>query len=476
MVDNKLLLQLSENLLEILDDDEYYDITIEVGNDPYVKVFHAHMVILNYRSPYLKRILSTNKKKNDGTLSHIKLSNILPEIFQTILRYIYGGKISLVEYDTLDIIKILIAANELSLQGLISYLQSYLIENKVDWMEQNFNLVYQTSYENNSFLKLQKFCTELISKQPEKIFDSPDFTSISEKVLISLIQLDNLQINDVQIWDHVLKWGIAQNPELSSDPSNYSNDDFNALKSSIQQCIPFIKFNEFSSKEFLNKVYPYKKIIPKDQRNNLIKYFLDHDYELKKNSVPQLIKKEVKIKSIDSKIITIQHAELISKWIDRLEITDELKNSYEFKLILRGSRDGFTAEKFHEICGNKSHTISIIKVEGSAEILGGYNPIMWESRNYSFGFKYEYSNTKDSFIFSFNNKKDIKNHILSRVKDEKYAINHYRDYGPTFGREDLKIYGTFKLSGRCRRESYEKHIRKSVDDFYIEEYEVFQII
>ena len=87
MDDNEFLPRLSQNLIEILDsDDEYSDITIEVGNDPYVKVFRAHMVILNYRSPYLRRILSTNKKKNDGTLVHIKLPNILPEIFQIILR------------------------------------------------------------------------------------------------------------------------------------------------------------------------------------------------------------------------------------------------------------------------------------------------------------------------------------------------------------------------------------------------------
>jgi hypothetical protein len=85
---NKFLSKLSQNLLEILNDDEYYDITIEVGNDPNVKIFRAHMVILNYRSSYLRRILSTNKKKNDGTLAHIKLPNILPEIFQVILRLV----------------------------------------------------------------------------------------------------------------------------------------------------------------------------------------------------------------------------------------------------------------------------------------------------------------------------------------------------------------------------------------------------
>jgi hypothetical protein len=86
MVDNKFLSKLSKNLLEILSDEEYYDVTIEVGDDPYVKIFRAHMVILNYRSSYLRRILSTNKKKNDETLVHIKLPNILPDVFQIILR------------------------------------------------------------------------------------------------------------------------------------------------------------------------------------------------------------------------------------------------------------------------------------------------------------------------------------------------------------------------------------------------------
>ena len=88
MVD-KFLTKLSQNLLEILNDEDYYDTTIEVGSDPHVKVFHAHMVILSYRSPYFRGILSINKKKNDGTLAHIKLPNILPEIFQIILRFVY---------------------------------------------------------------------------------------------------------------------------------------------------------------------------------------------------------------------------------------------------------------------------------------------------------------------------------------------------------------------------------------------------
>src|SRR6266536_5328595 len=140
MVDNKLLPKLSQNLLEILDDEEYH-----------------------YLSFYL--------------------------------RYIYGGKVSLEECDISDIIKILVTANELGLQELIPYLESFLIENKVNWMEQNFDLIYQTSFENDSFLELQKYCTDLISKEPSKIFNSPNFSSIPEKLLVTMIQNDNLQMS-----------------------------------------------------------------------------------------------------------------------------------------------------------------------------------------------------------------------------------------------------------------------------------------
>ncbi|GET65720.1 carbohydrate-binding module family 13 protein [Rhizophagus irregularis DAOM 181602=DAOM 197198] len=390
-MNDNILTKLSQNLLEILNDEEYYDVTIEVGNDPYIKIFHAHMVILHDRSNYLRRILSINKKENKETLVHIKLPNISPEIFQIILRYIYGGEISLEEYDTSDIMDILIAGSKLGLQELITYSQSFLIETKTNWMEQNFSLIYQTSFENDSFLELQKFCTSLITKKPNKIFRSSSFSSIPGKLLVLLIQSDNLQMSEIQVWQHMLNWGLAQNPELPSDPTNFTKEDFNTLKNSLQHCIPHIKL--------------YK---------DLLKYFLNPNGQL---SIPRIV--------ADSKIITPQHVELISKWIDRLEITDEIKNTYEFKLLLRGSHDGFSPKKFHEICDNQSHTVTIIKVKNSKEILGGYNPSEWKSDGSN-------CTTKDSFIFSFKND-DIKSYILSRVKDERHAVSNDRGLGPSFG-------------------------------------------
>ncbi|GET03255.1 carbohydrate-binding module family 13 protein [Rhizophagus clarus] len=340
------------------------------------------------------------------TLVHIKLPNILPEIFQIILRYIYGGRLSLEEYDASDIIKILVASRELSLKELVIHLQSFLIENK-------------------------------------------------------------------KTWDYVLKWGIAQNPELPSDPSNYSKNDFNTLKNTLQHFVPLIKFFNLTPKEYLSQVYPYKKVIPKDLRENLFKHFIDQP----NSSTPEpktIIKEVINSKSIDSKIITIQHAEVISKWVEKLEITDVMKNSYEFKLILRGSRDGFSSCNFHKICDNKTRTITIIKVKGSNEILGGYNPIVWKS-NGGFG------GTEDSFIFSFKNKENIdENHILSRISVflEEYAIYNHTDYGPSFGENDLVLFGEncYDKSYCNYSGCYDESIRRTKDYFSVEEYKIFQII
>jgi hypothetical protein len=373
------------------------------------------------------------------------------------------------EYDILDIIKVLVAANELGLHELIPYLESFLIEKKTNWKEQNFYLVYQISFENDSFLKLQKYCKDLISKEPNKIFNSQYFSSIPENLLITLIQNDDLQMSEIQVWEYVVKWGHAQNPELPSDPTRFSKDDFNTLKNTLQKCIPFIRFHNLAPKEFSKRVLPYKKILPKELYKDLLEYFLNND---SKKPVPRIIKENKKIhpKKVDSLIITVQDAELISKWIDRLEVTDELTASYEFKLLYRESRDGPSGEQnneLRELCKNRSRTITVIKVKNSGEIFGGYNPIEWKFDN-------SYGITKDSFIFSFSNT-SIKKYILSRVKNEERAI-YYGSTFLSFGNDlCLWLNVSSDLVIGLNKNSYEEHIGGNLNLRFVEDFEVFQI-
>ncbi|GES83692.1 BTB/POZ protein [Rhizophagus clarus] len=76
---------------------------------------------------------------------------------------------------------------------------------------------------------LFKFCVNLIYENPDRLFTSINFSSIPEKLLVSIIQNGNLQMSDIQIWNRVLEMEHCANPGLSTDPSNpssYSSDDF----------------------------------------------------------------------------------------------------------------------------------------------------------------------------------------------------------------------------------------------------------
>ncbi|RIB27672.1 hypothetical protein C2G38_2239977 [Gigaspora rosea] len=53
-------------------------------------------------------------------------------------------------------------------------------------------------------------------------------------------------------------------------------------------------------------------------------------------------------------------------------IYDITEIPYEFKLLFRGSRDGFSGKDFHKLCDNIPGTVVIVKINSTAEILGGY--------------------------------------------------------------------------------------------------------
>jgi hypothetical protein len=153
---------------------------------------------------------------------------------------------------------------------------------------------------------------------------------------------------------------------------------------------------------------------------------------------------------------------------------------YKFKLLLRGSRDGFTPKTFHTICDNRLNTVTFIKVKETGEILGGHNPSVWKSSD-------DWSQSYYSFIFSFKSKGDIKDPILSRVKNTHKSLLYNFCNGPTFGGYDLRISynGDYYRYGMdeepfnyniCKQTNYEKRIRNTEDKFHVEDYEVFQII
>ncbi|CAH1760857.1 4709_t:CDS:2 [Entrophospora sp. SA101] len=320
---------------------------------------------------------------------------------------------------------ILFVADDFGLEELANYVENYMLEVNVNYLHENFVFINKACFQHKSLKGLQNFYSEIIAKQPELIFNSKDFTKLSELALISLLKPN--------------------------------------LKETLQNCLPLIRYFHLSSDQFFDKVFPHEKLLPTSLFKDLIQYFIIPDRPIKSSLIlpPRF-----------STIITQRQAALIATWIDKLAsstIYNTQDNPYIFKLLLRGSRDGFRAKKFHDLCGEKSKTVVILKVQSTNEIIGGYNPIQWS--------KSGYGQTSESFLFSIDDN-DLKNSVRSKVVNNSYALDYYSYYGPIFGGRDLALEDNFKDEKRCwcKKRYYDRAIRKVDDAFSVEDYEIFQVV
>src|SRR6266480_458271 len=155
------------------------------------------------------------------------------------------------------------------------------------------------------------------------------------------------------------------------------------MENTLQHCLPLIRFFSLSSEDLIQKIRPYRKLLKNQLYEELLESYLDPNSEPDGNILPPRHKNIDGI--IDSKIVNLNIVSLISRWIDKIDIkskfayTRELYLPYEFKLLLRGSRDGFTPNKFHTLCNNIPHIVTFIKLKETEEIIGGYNPSVWKN-------------------------------------------------------------------------------------------------
>ncbi|RHZ60538.1 hypothetical protein Glove_352g44 [Diversispora epigaea] len=478
--------KLSQNFIELLNDKDDYNVIIIVENE---KSFTAHSNVLKCRSISFRKELE-NVTPNENNIKKINKPNISDKIFEKILKYIYGGIIDLENVETRIIFDLMKAANEFEIEELSKKLENHLIETKSSWLKSHFSLVYRSIFSENNFKDLEKFCNDIIAKYPNLIFDAEDFTSLQESALISLLKRDDLQLEEIKVWEYIIKWGIAQNSTLPAELEEWTKENFTSLKITLQQCLPLIRYFHIPGTDVLKKLKPYKKILDKQLWGDLNQRFMAPDEPVKSIILPprttlvqELPTRTTELIKPSSTIITYEHVAEISSWIDRKSSTYSLTNTpYEFQLILRGSINGFTPQIFWDTCHGHVSTVVIIKVKGTEEILGGYNPLIWNGDHTT----HKWESTNDSFVFSLKNG-NIQNSILSRVKIPANAIlgicksSQYIN-GPYFG------YGLFMVSNNsnftldnscgCNNTSghYEKPIRTTTSGFSIVDYEVFKVI
>ncbi|CAB4399483.1 unnamed protein product [Rhizophagus irregularis] len=466
---------LSQDFSQLLVDDiDDYNVVIKVGENTNTKEFHAHSNILRARSPYFKKAFLQNRgvTKENNIFNFIK-PNISPIVFEMVIRYMYSGILDLREKAVTDILDLLVASDELLMQGLITFVQKYLIENQAEWLQDNLFNVLHTLFQFESCKQLQDYCLESICEDPEPFFNSPKFLTLEKNILLGLLDRDDMTMDEIELWNNLIRWGIAQNSELNgknvTNLNSWNKEDFLTLKSTLDPFISHIRYFNISSKDFYNKVWPFKTVLPEALFENIVSFhFADVQPE---NKLPPRYGKL----PVDSIIIKPKYAAILANWTQRKDTNVRiLKNEYTFNLIYRGSRDGFDTDTMRSKCNGQGATILVIKVKENGFIVGGYNPFNW---NYYNGDYYNYyreywNNTTESFIFFLGDGKDSKKVKISRVVNQNCAIyeSKHANIALNFGNSDLVINGT---NGTCNRSYYESDIL-DINNFSIEEMEIFR--
>ncbi|RGB33205.1 hypothetical protein C1646_761983 [Rhizophagus diaphanus] len=457
-------------LEEILKTETDYNVILQVGKEHDFKEFHLHSIILRFRSEYFNEILSSeNIEKKDGKYI-IKIQNITSQAFDAILKYLYTGHININNKTGTELLDIMIASDELKLKQLTKITEDFIIENYQQFLQNDPVGILQIIYYNKSLVNLQEFCLETICSDPKILFDSDKFINLPAPLLEVILKRDDLNLAEIEVWESLIKWGLAQEKTLYQDVTNWNQENFNHFQRILYKFIPLIRFYEISSDDYFNKVKPYKKVLSKELRDDILKFHMVSGYTPTLKVSPRRPIRPKYQFEIDSVLINQKIQDyllLFANWIDKKEANNKYTKTipYKFNLLYRASRDGYATKAFHDKCDNKGATIVIVKINKTEQIVGGYNPFDWDS---SKGFM----NTADSFIFSFTDSNNI-NSAKAGYSNGVNSIGCCPQHGPVFGSLFLHLTdGTmWSISNNNYSDIGIITKRTNADD-----YEVFQVI
>ncbi|CAI2170864.1 13631_t:CDS:2, partial [Funneliformis geosporum] len=311
-MESESLLQLSQDLGNFFENEKNYDMIIKAGSDDDIEEFKVHSIILRARSSYFCAAFSKNWIQKENEYITFTKPNVSPKVFGFILKYFYTGKLEFNNYEPVDLLLILVAADEMNIEGIVKYLLQHLIDNYQGFLSKDPLRILQTVLLHEACSLLKDYCFDYICEIPNLLFDSEDFISLDKEILLILLKRNVLFMDEIEIWNYLIKWSVAQvTPALDiEDISNWSSNDFTSVKDWMSDFIPLIRWLEISPVDFKRYVIPLEKVLSKDLFMEIICYHLDPKTKLNFPILPS------RNSSIDSTLINQQHLSILSSWID----------------------------------------------------------------------------------------------------------------------------------------------------------------
>ncbi|RIA82270.1 concanavalin A-like lectin/glucanase domain-containing protein [Glomus cerebriforme] len=205
---------------------EGYDVIIYAGEEPNIKEFHAHSLILKAQSKFFKRAFTENIQKKEGYFI-INLRNS-PDVLEILLSYMYCSN-DLMKLQSRKILNLLLPSDELEFQFLVKYIQEILVRDHRNFIIENILEIIELTYQKESF----------------------------DKLWINKFRDDFYVYNEIIIWDNLLKWACGQDPIIQQDINKWNKNEFTMMEKRLSRFIQLIRFYHISSEDFHLKLDRY---------------------------------------------------------------------------------------------------------------------------------------------------------------------------------------------------------------------------
>jgi hypothetical protein len=265
------------------------------------------------------------------------------------------------------------------------------------------------------------------------------------EVTCLLNSMKNLVVQDKTDVNRLLE--MAKRHDISTSAIiklNIGGSRFSTLKSTLTRRINSSE-NEYHEPHLFHLLLSGLVKVTLDENNEIFidrspKYFgyildyfrsLDADkefklYNLDPDSLFELYE-EVKFYNVKGLLELIQSSVSTCLHLEQFETLNELcrfSRAQKWRLLYRGSVDGFEPEVFHSKCDSKANTLTVIKSTSDC-VFGGYvSGIDWDENS-------GYKASNGSFIFSLVNKAN--NPVRLNCTKNENSIFCHGNVGPTFG-------------------------------------------
>lgn len=215
--------QLQNDLEYLLNNPELSDIVflLKTQNGEPKKLF-AHKLILCQRCEYFKVMFSSGMM--EATENQVIIDDISYEVFLSLMRYIYCGKLSFRDEDA---IYLLAAMNQFGLSEAKKMMKDYFVK-KLNI--ENACLLLEEA-EMHEAKELVSCVLKFVEQNTQAVILSKGFEMLSIETMILLLKQNNLTIDELELFEAVVRWAKAK--------AQQSNEDY---KEYLKAVIEYIRF------------------------------------------------------------------------------------------------------------------------------------------------------------------------------------------------------------------------------------------